>query len=85
MRCHKQASQTDDYFPAYSFGAVDANVKISPANTRRPQDLALLVEKLDGAIVATHSQSGIRGQHLNPHSGEKGPPGSAEGVDWPPI
>ena len=28
------------------------------------QDLALLVEKLGGAIVATHSQSGIMGHHM---------------------
>jgi hypothetical protein len=39
-------------------------VNISPANTWTPQDLALLVEKLDGAIVATHSQSGIMGHHM---------------------
>ena len=37
---------------------------ISPANTWTPQDLALLVEKLGGAIVATHSQSGIMGHHM---------------------
>jgi len=32
---------------------------VAPANTWTPQDLALLVEKLGGAIVVTHSQSGI--------------------------
>ena len=37
--------------------------ELSPANTWTPQDLALLVEKLGGAIVATHSQSGIMGHH----------------------
>jgi len=37
---------------------------ISPANTWTPQDLALLVEKLGGAIVATHSQSGLMGHHM---------------------
>ena len=37
---------------------------ISPANSWTPQDLALLVEKLGGAIVATHSQSGIMGHHM---------------------
>src|SRR5437867_916539 len=37
---------------------------LSPANTWTPQDLALLVEKLGGAIVATHSQSGIMGHHM---------------------
>ena len=39
-------------------------VAISPANTWTPQDLAMLVEKLGGAIVATHSQSGIMGHHM---------------------
>ena len=38
--------------------------EISPANTWTPQDLALLVEKLGGAIVVTHSQSGIMGHHM---------------------
>jgi hypothetical protein len=37
---------------------------ISPANTWTPQNLAALVEKLGGAIVATHSQSGIMGHHM---------------------
>ena len=37
---------------------------LSPANTWTPLDLALLVEKLGGAIVATHSQSGIMGHHM---------------------
>jgi hypothetical protein len=37
---------------------------LSSANTWTPQDLALLVEKLGGAIVATHSQSGIMGHHM---------------------
>jgi hypothetical protein len=37
---------------------------LSPANTWTPQGLALLVERLGGAIVATHSQSGIMGHHL---------------------
>jgi hypothetical protein len=39
-------------------------VDLSPANTWTPQALALLVEKLGGAIVATHSQSGIMGHHM---------------------
>jgi hypothetical protein len=39
-------------------------VNLSPANTWTPQGLALLVEKLGGAIVATHSQSGIMGHHM---------------------
>ena len=38
--------------------------ELSPANTWTPRDLALLVEKLGGAIVATHSQSGIMGHHM---------------------
>jgi hypothetical protein len=38
--------------------------EIAPANTWTPEDLALLVEKLGGAIVATHSQSGIMGHHM---------------------
>jgi len=35
-----------------------------PANTWTPQNLALLVERLGGAVVATHSQSGIMGHHM---------------------
>lgn len=38
--------------------------EISSANTWTPRDLADLVEKLGGAVVATHSQSGIMGHHL---------------------
>jgi hypothetical protein len=38
--------------------------EIPPAGTWTPQDLALLVEKLGGAIVVTHSQSGIMGHHM---------------------
>jgi len=38
--------------------------EISPANTWTPKDLADLVERLGGAIVATHSQSGIMGHHM---------------------
>jgi hypothetical protein len=38
--------------------------EIAPANTWTPQNLASLVEKLGGAIVATHSQSGIMGHHM---------------------
>ena len=38
--------------------------EISPANTWTPQSLATLVEKLGGAVVATHSQSGIMGHHM---------------------
>ena len=38
--------------------------EISPANTWTPQDLAMLVERLGGAVVATHSQSGAMGHHM---------------------
>jgi hypothetical protein len=38
--------------------------ELSPANTWTPQNLAVLVERLGGAIVATHSQSGIMGHHM---------------------
>jgi len=38
--------------------------QLPPANTWTPQNLALLVERLGGAIVATHSQSGIMGHHM---------------------
>ena len=38
--------------------------ELSPANTWTPRNLALLVERLGGAIVVTHSQSGIMGHHM---------------------
>jgi hypothetical protein len=38
--------------------------QLPPAQTWTPQNLALLVERLGGAIVATHSQSGIMGHHM---------------------
>jgi hypothetical protein len=38
--------------------------EIAPANTWTPRALADLVEKLGGAVVATHSQSGIMGHHM---------------------
>ncbi|PYS48380.1 MAG: hypothetical protein DMG13_25660 [Acidobacteria bacterium] len=47
-----------------SFCATCEPSMLSAANTWTPQDLALLVEKLGGAIVATHSQSGIMGHHM---------------------
>jgi len=37
---------------------------IPPSNTWTPIALADLVEKLGGAVVATHSQSGIMGHHM---------------------
>ena len=45
---------------------------LSPANTWTPQNLALLVERLGGAIIATHSQSGIMGHHAARILKEKG-------------
>lgn len=51
--------------------SVDENVPnnttpqlLTPANTWSPFDLSLLVERLGGTIVATHSQSGIQGHHM---------------------
>jgi hypothetical protein len=38
--------------------------EIAPANTWTPMNLAALVERLGGAIVVTHSQSGIMGHHM---------------------
>ena len=38
--------------------------EVPPAGTWTPQNLATLVERLGGAIVATHSQSGIMGHHM---------------------
>src|SRR6187401_194966 len=38
--------------------------ELSPANTWTPENLAALVERLGGAIVVTHSQSGIMGHHM---------------------
>ena len=46
--------------------------EIPPANTWTPMDLALLVEKLGGAVVATHSQSGIMGHHMTRILKERG-------------
>jgi hypothetical protein len=49
---------------------------LSPANTWTPFDLALLVERIagkaGGAIVATHSQSGIMGHHMVRHLKRRG-------------
>lgn len=103
------ATHTNEYFPAYPLGAIDANIaarkgaigpkpagpnedfaleyykqlvpnaevtlpasicatcepkEIPPANTWTPMALADLVERLGGAVVATHSQSGIMGHHM---------------------
>jgi hypothetical protein len=45
---------------------------IAPASTWTPFNLALLVERLGGAIVATHSQSGIMGHHMTRILKERG-------------
>jgi len=49
--------------PGSTCSACDPDA-ISPANTWTPQNLASLVERLGGAIVVTHSQSGIMGHHM---------------------
>lgn len=49
--------------PGSTCAACDPH-EIAPANTWTPQALADLVEKLGGAVVATHSQSGIMGHHM---------------------
>ena len=53
---------------------------ISPANTWTPMDLALLVERLGGAVVATHSQSGIMGHHMVRILKERGHLGLLKGL-----
>ena len=45
---------------------------IAPANTWTPHNLASLVERLGGAIVVTHSQSGIMGHHMTRILKERG-------------
>jgi hypothetical protein len=54
--------------------------EISPANTWTPLDLALLVERLGGAVVATHSQSGIMGHHMVRILKERGHLGLLKGL-----
>ena len=39
-------------------------MELAPSSTWTPQNLAALVERLGGAIVVTHSQSGIMGHHM---------------------
>ena len=53
---------------------------ISPANTWTPENLAALVEKLGGAIVVTHSQSGIMGHHMTRILKEHGNLGMLKGL-----
>ncbi|MSV34090.1 MAG: hypothetical protein EXQ47_00630 [Bryobacterales bacterium] len=54
--------------------------EIAPANTWTPLDLALLVEKLGGAVVATHSQSGAMGHHMVRILKERGHLGLLKGL-----
>ena len=56
--------------------------EIAPANTWTPQDLALLVEKLGGAIVAHALSVGNHGASHGPHSKRKGSSGHAKGLDY---
>ena len=51
-----------------------------PANTWTPRDLADLVERLGGAVVATHSQSGIMGHHMVRILKERGHLGLLKGL-----
>ena len=54
--------------------------QLPAANTWTPQNLALLVEQLGGAIVATHSQSGIMGHHMVRILKERGNAGLVKGL-----
>jgi hypothetical protein len=54
--------------------------EIAPANTWTPQNLAMLVERLGGAIVVTHSQSGIMGHHMARILKERGHLGLLKGL-----
>jgi hypothetical protein len=54
--------------------------ELSPANTWTPQNLAALVGRLGGAIVATHSQSGIMGHHMVRILKERGQLGLVKGL-----
>jgi hypothetical protein len=53
---------------------------LAPANTWTPQNLAALVERLGGAIVVTHSQSGIMGHHMTRILKERGHLGLLKGL-----
>ena len=54
--------------------------EIAPANTWTPENLASLVERLGGAIVVTHSQSGIMGHHMARLLKERGHLGMLKGL-----
>jgi len=49
-----------------------APTTINSANTWTPRNLAALVERLGGAVVATHSQSGMMGNHMTRILKERG-------------
>ena len=51
---------------------INLATSMSPANTWTPENLATLVERLGGAIVVTHSQSGIMGHHMTRILKERG-------------
>jgi hypothetical protein len=53
---------------------------LTPANTWTPQNLAALVERLGGAIVVTHSQSGVMGHHMTRILKERGQLGLVKGL-----
>ena len=53
---------------------------LSPAHTWTPLALAVLVERLGGAVVATHSQSGIMGHHMVRILKERGRLGLVKGL-----
>ncbi len=53
---------------------------VNAANTWTPQALALLVERLGGAVIATHSQSGSMGHHAVRMLKERGALGLVKGL-----
>lgn len=65
--------------PGSTCSACDPSA-IAPANTWTPQNLASLVERLGGAIVVTHSQSGIMGHHMTRILKERGHLGLLKGL-----
>ena len=63
-----------------SCGPLPANQILAGSNTWSPRNLADLVVKLGGAIVATHSQSGIQGLHMTRNLKEMGKLGLLKGL-----
>ncbi len=64
LKYYKQLVPNGEATLPGSICAACTTSNLSPANTWTPFDLALLVEKLGGAVVATHSQSGAMGHHM---------------------